>query len=77
MPNFTKYFAETINYKLALPGKIIKSSTPIIKVTPCAESRCQPVFLYEYTLKQNLEKQYLGFCSNRNFNCIGWGKFWN
>ncbi len=57
MPNFTKYFGETLNYKLAMPGKIIKSSTPVIKGgTLCWTVDANRFFFTDYTLEAKSRK---------------------
>lgn len=57
MPNFTKYFTETINYKLAVPGKIIKSNTPIIKGdTLCWKVDAERFFFTDYALEAKSRK---------------------
>lgn len=57
MPNFRKYFTETINYKLAVPGKIIKSNTPIIKGdTLCWKVDAERFFFTDYQLEVKSRK---------------------
>lgn len=57
MPNFTKYFTETLNYKLAMPGKIIKASTPVIKGdTLCWTVNADRFFFIDYTLEAKSRK---------------------
>jgi hypothetical protein len=57
IPDFTKYFSQTLNYKLAMPGKIIKTSTSMIKGdTLCWTVDANRFFFTDYALEAKSRK---------------------